>query len=113
MPADIVLDAICAHHHGQGVPANQAFDASLEFLIAGKKRLQTRRKRVRVRRVRAERQVDAVDRRVRAKPFENFRSHFRAAGFENGIERFQPLLNLYVVNRVLRPNSRLVRRLGI
>src|SRR2546429_5342307 len=26
MPADIVLDAICAHHHGQGAPANQAFE---------------------------------------------------------------------------------------
>src|SRR2546429_1524378 len=31
MPADIVLDAICAHHHGQGVPANRSEEHTSEL----------------------------------------------------------------------------------
>src|SRR5713101_2431552 len=46
VPANIVLDTIGANHHGQGVPANQALDAPLDFLVAGKQGLQTRRNRV-------------------------------------------------------------------
>ena len=33
--ADVVLDAIRAHHHGQRVPADDALDAPLNFLVAG------------------------------------------------------------------------------
>src|SRR5260370_25815301 len=32
--ADIVLDAVGAHDHGERVPADEAFDAALQFLIA-------------------------------------------------------------------------------
>src|SRR5260370_702160 len=51
VPADVVLHAIGAHHHGQRVPANQALDAALEFLIAGEKRLESSGNGVGVRRV--------------------------------------------------------------
>src|SRR5258708_10552577 len=34
--ADVVFDAVGADDHGQGVPANQALDAALDFLFAGK-----------------------------------------------------------------------------
>ena len=37
--ADIVFDAIGAHDHGECVPAYEAFDAALEFLVAGIARL--------------------------------------------------------------------------
>src|SRR3989475_12968698 len=37
--ADVVLHSIRAHHHRQGVPANQALDPSFEFLVSGKHRL--------------------------------------------------------------------------
>src|SRR5207245_8485550 len=37
--ADVVLDSIRAHHHRQGVPANQTLDPSFEFLDSGKHRL--------------------------------------------------------------------------
>ncbi len=33
--ADAVVHAVGANHHGQRVPANQALDAALDFLIAG------------------------------------------------------------------------------
>ena len=38
--ADVVLFAIRAHDHGDRIPANEALDAPLEFLIAGEIRLQ-------------------------------------------------------------------------
>src|SRR5437899_10750551 len=37
--ADVVLYSIRAHHHRQGVPANQTLDPSFDFLISGKHRL--------------------------------------------------------------------------
>jgi len=36
MAANAVVDSIGAHHHGQGVPADQAFDPALNLLVAGK-----------------------------------------------------------------------------
>ena len=94
VPADVVLHAVRAHHHGQRVPANQALDAPLEFLISREKRLEPQRYRVRVRRVRRKRQIDPGNRGVRAQPLQNFRSHFRSARIEHRVQRLQPLLNL-------------------
>ena len=59
MPADAFLNLVGAHHHGQRVPADQALDAALHLLAAGKRRLLPRRNRILVRRGRRERQVDA------------------------------------------------------
>ena len=98
VPANVVFDSIRAHHHGQRVPANQALDAPLQFLIAGKQRLQAHGNGVGIRRIRAKGQVDAADGGVGAKPLEDLRGHFWAAGFDNGIQRLQPLLNLDVFN---------------
>src|ERR1700687_4708101 len=94
--ADVVLDAVRAHYHGQRVPADQTLDAALEFLVAGKKGLQARGNRVRVRSMAADRQIEAVDRSVGAEPLQDFRGHLRSAGFQNGIQRLKPFLNLYV-----------------
>ena len=49
--ADIVLDAIGAHDHGECVPAYKTLDAALEFLVAGIARLQAMRDGVGVRSV--------------------------------------------------------------
>ena len=37
---DVVLFAVRAHNHGNGVPAHNAFDPALELLIAGEVGLQ-------------------------------------------------------------------------
>ena len=113
MSADVVLNAVRAHHHGQRVPANQALDAALEFLVSRKQRLQARRNAVGIRRVRAKRQVNSAHRGVRAQPFEDFRGHFRPAGFQHGIQRLQPLLNLNVFDRMLGTNRCLIRHFGL
>src|SRR5258708_12620468 len=38
--ADVVLDAVRAYHHGQGVPADEALNAALQFLATGEKWLE-------------------------------------------------------------------------
>ena len=105
--ADVVLDAIGADDHGEGVPADEALDAALEFLVAGEKRLEACGNGVGVRSVRGEREVDAGDGGVGAEALENFGGDFGAAGLEDGIERFEPLLNLEFVH-VVRLGVRLV-----
>src|SRR5713101_5866203 len=57
--ADVVLHSIRAHHHREGVPANQTLDTSLEFLISGKWRLLVDCDRVRVRRVGRKKSCDS------------------------------------------------------
>ena len=96
MTADVVLDAVSAHNHGQRVPADEALDAPLQLLVTGEKRFEARRNGVGIRSVCRERQIDAVDRGVRAEALKNFRSDLRTAGFENGIQRLKPFLNLNV-----------------
>ena len=49
--ADIVLNAIGAHHHGERVPAHEALDAALKFLVAGIAGLEAMGNGVGVRRV--------------------------------------------------------------
>ena len=39
VPADAAFLPVGAHHHGQGVPADQALDAALDFWAAGEGRL--------------------------------------------------------------------------
>src|SRR5260370_13444130 len=94
LTADVVLHAVRAHHHGQRVPADEALDAALQFLVAGKKRLQAYGNRIRVRSIGAERQGDAVDRGVRAEPLKNFCGPPGSAGFQDGMPSLQPFLNL-------------------
>ncbi len=99
--ANIVLDAVGAHDHGQGVPTNEALDATLELLVAGEKRLQPDRNGVGVRSVGGEREVDPLNGGVRAKALENFGGDFGAARFQDGIQRFEPFLDFYVVQAVV------------
>src|SRR6266852_4337783 len=94
--ADVVFDAVRAYHHGQGVPADEALDAALQFLVAREKWFEPRRNGVGIRRVRSEWEIDAVDGGVSPQTFENLRSNFRTTGFQDGIERFKPFLNFYV-----------------
>jgi len=70
--ADVVLDAIGAHDHGKSVPADEALDAALEFLIAGEKRFEAIGNRVGVRSVGGEWKINAGDSGVGAEALENF-----------------------------------------
>ena len=105
--ADVVLDAIGAYDHGERVPANQALDAALEFLIAGEKRLKAGGNGVGVGRVRGERNIDAGNGGVGAQPLENLGGYFGAAGFEHGVERLEPLLHFLIVESVRHGDARL------
>jgi len=51
--------------HGQRVPADEALDAALQFLVTREKWLKARRNGIGIWSVRGERQVDAIDRGVR------------------------------------------------
>src|SRR3984957_6170366 len=46
MAADVVLFAICAHYHGDRIPAHQTFYAPLELLVAREVRLPAMRNSV-------------------------------------------------------------------
>src|SRR6266436_5397005 len=59
--ADVVLDAVRSHHHGQGVPADEALDAALQFLVTGEEWFEPWRNSVGIRRVRSEWEINAVD----------------------------------------------------
>ena len=49
MPADAGVLAICAYHHGHGIPANDALYPALDFTAAGENRLALDRNGVDVR----------------------------------------------------------------
>jgi hypothetical protein len=99
--ANVVLDAVGADDHGQRIPANQAFDAALEFLISWEKRFKAYGDGVGVGGVGGEREVDAGDGGVGAKTLENFGGDFWAAGFEDGVEGLEPLLDFDVFDAML------------
>ncbi len=97
---DVVLHAVGAHDHGDGVPTNEALDAALKFLIARKWRFEPGRNRIDVRRVRRKWQIQAGDLCVGSEAFQNFNGNFWAAGFEHRIEGFEPLGDLVFVHVV-------------
>ena len=66
MSADAGLVLVCAQHHRDRVPADEALDAALDLLAAGKRHFLIGRQRVDVRRVRGERKPDAATARVLA-----------------------------------------------
>src|SRR5712672_2628330 len=84
--ADIVLDAIGAHDHGKSVPADEALNTSLKFLVAWKERFEAIRNRGGVRSVGGEWKIDAGDSGVGTEALEDFGGYFGAAGFEERIE---------------------------
>ncbi len=91
--ADVVLHSIRAHHHRQGIPANQALDPSLEFLIAGKHRLLVDRYRVCVRGVGRKRSRHSGCLSAGAEPLQDVARDFGAAVLKHRIERLDPLLD--------------------
>src|SRR5712691_7512870 len=80
--ANVVFDAICAHHHSQRIPADQALDAAFQFLVAGEKWFEARGNGVGIRSVRGEWKVDSINGGVRAQALENFCSDLRTARFQ-------------------------------
>src|SRR3989475_6716437 len=77
--ADVVLHSIRAHHHRQGVPANQTLDPSFEFLISGKHRLLVDRYGVCVRGVGRKRSWHSGCLSAGAEPLEDLARDFGAA----------------------------------
>src|SRR5713101_6041449 len=92
--ANVVFHSIRAHHHRQGIPANQTLDPSLEFLIPGKWMLLVDRDCVRVRRVGRKKSCDSGWLSVGAEPLEDVAHDFGAAVPKHFIERLYPLLDL-------------------
>ena len=67
---------------------------------AGEWRFEARGNRVDVGRIRGEREIQAGDFGVDAEAFKDFDCDFGAAGFEDRIERFEPLGNLVLIHVV-------------
>ena len=112
VPADVVLFAVRAHHHGQRVPANQALDAAFELLIAREIGLHPVGNGVDEGRVGGERNLYADNFRVRAQPLQDVGSHVRAARLQHGVQRFKPLLNLGGIRALHRNANFIVHRVA-
>src|SRR5712692_1915416 len=92
MAANTVVESIRANHHGQGVPADQAFDPALNLLVAGEHSLFLHGDGVYVRSIRGERRRGAQPLRAGAEAVEQNRRRFVALFFQDRIERFNPFL---------------------
>src|SRR6266849_8326468 len=106
--ADVVLDAIGAHDHGESVPADEALDATLKFLIAGEKRLKAIGNSVGVRSVGRKWEIYAGYGGMGAQALKNLGGDFGSAGFEQRVEGFEPLLHFEVVESVRHRNARAI-----
>src|SRR5579863_218085 len=93
--ADVVLHTVGSDHHGKRVPANQAFDFSFDFLVAGEAGLLADRNRVRVRRIRGERHGNPGREGPVADFLEDSGRQPRLAAFNDCIERFNPFPYLF------------------
>src|SRR5713101_6433731 len=91
VPANVVLDTIGTNHHGQGVPANQALDAPLDFLVAGKQGLEAGRNRVGVGGVCGKGSRHAGQLGALAQALEDIARDFGALVGQDGVEGFFPL----------------------
>ncbi len=96
--ADVVLEAIGADDHGEGVPTNEGLDAALELLVAGEKGFEARGNGVGVRGVGGKRKIDAADGGVGAEALHDLAGHFGAAGEKDGVEGFEPFLDFDVLD---------------
>src|SRR5712692_1224942 len=90
VPANVVLDTIGANHHGQGIPANQALDAPLDFLVAWKQGLEAGRNRVGVGGVRGKGSRNARELSALAQALEDIARGFGALVGQDGVEGFFP-----------------------
>ena len=91
MSADAGLFLVCAQHHRDRVPADEALDAALDLLAAGERHFLIGRQRVDIRRVRGERKPDAATARVLAELQRATARPRRAIGLKDVVERIQPL----------------------
>src|SRR4029079_5862840 len=94
VPPDARLRLVGSDYHRRGVPAYDALDAPFDVRIAGHQRLLLSRDGVDVRRVRGERQLDAVVRRMQRELAEKTSDLDRASLLQDVIERIQPFTTL-------------------
>jgi hypothetical protein len=92
--ADPVTQLVRADHHGECVPADEALDAPLDTLVARERGLLADGDRVRVRRVRRERDARAGTPCVRVQLTEEVRRARRASRLQDVVERLEPLMPL-------------------
>ena len=91
VPADAGLVPVRAQHHRDRVPANQALDAALDLLAAGKRHFLLGRQGIHVRGIRAERQPDAAAAGMIAQLLQQLSRARGAVGLQDVVERIQPL----------------------
>ena len=90
--ADAVVDAVGANHHRQRVPANQALDAPLDFLIAWEDGLLFMGNGIQIRSVCGEGKRDAEGLSVAAKPVQQSDRGFLPFFAYDLVEGFYPFL---------------------
>ena len=92
---DVAADAgvvlVLAHHHGHGVPADQALDAALHGAVAGIRDFVFGPDGVDVGRVEMDGQLGAADARVAGKLFQEVARRGRARLIDHLVQRFHPL----------------------
>ncbi len=93
VPANAVVHAVGAHHHGQSVPANQALDPALDLLVAGKDGLLFKRDGVDIGSIRGEGVANPQGGGASAKTIKQNGRGFAAFLLQNCIEGFDPFLN--------------------
>src|SRR5271166_5396263 len=98
MPTDVVLHAVGADNHRQGVPADERLDPTLKLLVSGEERFKSCRNGIRIWGIGSKGQVNPANSSMRSQSLQNLSRDVRAARFEHRVERFEPLLNLHVLN---------------
>jgi len=90
VPPDAAFLAVGSHHHGHGVPADQALDAPFDLAAAGEGKLLFSRDGVDVGRIGREGQFDARLLGVNAQFVQETRDALGPAALQHVVQRLQP-----------------------
>ena len=108
VPANARALAIGPHHHGHGIPANDAFNASLDFAITGIEWLLANRNGVDIGGVGCKGKLDPAVVSQVGELSQQIADAFGPFAFENILERLQPLgrfVGVHILRRANRVRS--------
>ena len=97
MPPDIAIGTVRAYHHGHGIPAYQAFQASFDFATARKEGLFVGRNGIDIGCVGRKRQVHTGLLGVHLEVLQQAFDVFRSPMLQHIVQRIEPFLYFYGV----------------
>jgi hypothetical protein len=95
MAADTAIFTVGAHHHGHGVPADDALDAPLNLAVTGESRLAAHRDGVDIGRVGAEMRLNAIFLGAHLQQPQQFQDPFRPLVGIDIVQGFDPFPVFY------------------